>query len=97
MLHWVSRLDALKVLPERIASEDGILLVGEAITALYIGHEYNVFLDLILAKAARVCVINDQCAAQGLSSEQVCSGVDLIDCRNLVQLTEQYQSILLWN
>lgn len=97
MLHLVSRIEALNSLQERLAEQDAVLLLGDAVTALQPGHQFQPLLVNMIAMSVHISVLQEMLAAVGLADQPLLAGVESIDYAQFVILTEQHHPVVTWS
>lgn len=96
MLHLLTENSLSAAVTERIATGDGLVLLGGAIWAALHGHADNSKLLELLQRACNVYAMRDLLTASGIEPDQLLAGVTAIDYPELVELTMQHPVIHTW-
>lgn len=96
MLHLVADLPLANLIIGRTAVGDDVVLQGGWIWAAFAGHQDNLIVQQLLSQGCNVYVLKDQLSMNGITDQQLLSGVDAIDYAQLVELTVKNTVIHNW-
>ena len=96
MLHLVSLPAFQQEVIERIAAGDDVLLHQGAVWTAMSGHADNRKLLQLLARDCRIYVLQEMLVVNGIQSNQVLAGINVVNYSGWVELTVKNPVIQTW-
>lgn len=96
MLHLISDPVLSDAVINRIVSGDDVILQSGAVWAAFDGHQDNPKINQLLGQSSYVYALEDVLAMNGISHQQLLSGVTAIDYARFVELTVKNSVIHTW-
>ncbi len=96
ILHLLAKSPIESVFFDRLGEGDGVLLQSANIWLAGKGHQMAEKIQQLLVQQIRVYVLSEDLELFGLAGQQLLAGVQIIDMRQMVDLTISYSVVKTW-
>ena len=97
MLHLIYQTALENAVIQRIESSDDVVFFENAVLRLNKTSQQRTELEQMLANNVHLYVLSDELEIRGVNTDELVSGIAVIDYSGLVTLTEKNKIIRTWN
>jgi len=97
MLHLIYQAALENAVIQRIESSDDVVFFENAVLRLNKTSQQRTELEQMLANNVHLYVLSDELEIRGVNTDELVSGIAVIDYSGLVTLTETNKIIRTWN